>query len=62
MQTHTECDGAVAQVWVSFFYLLNEGLLIAFTTSWCQNKSKVESQKVESFKGLCYETKWHQLL
>ena len=29
----TECDGAVAQVWVSFFYLLIGMFLIAFINS-----------------------------
>jgi uncharacterized membrane protein len=36
MQTLAECDGAVAQVWVSFFYLLIEMFLIAFINSRCR--------------------------
>ena len=35
MKTLAECDGAVAQVWVSFFYLLIGMVLIAFINSWC---------------------------
>jgi hypothetical protein len=33
MKTLAECDGAVAQVWVSFFYLLIGMFLIAFINS-----------------------------
>ena len=56
----TECDGAVAQVWVSFFYLLIGMFLIAFINSWCH---RISWQSQSQFTvELCLVTVWHRLL
>lgn len=60
MKTLAECDGAVAQVWVSFFYLLIGMFLIAFINSWCHRMSwQPQSQFAVE---LCFVTVWHRLL
>ena len=60
MKTLAECDGAVAQVWVSFFYLLIGMFLIAFINSWCH---KISWQSQSQFAvELCLVTVWHRLL
>ena len=38
MQTLAQCDVAVAQVRVSFFYFLTTDFLIAFVMAWCHNR------------------------
>ena len=60
MKTLAECDGAVAQVWVSFFYLLIGMFLIAFINSRCH---KISWQSQSQFAvELCLVTVWHWLL
>ena len=60
MKTLAECDGAVAQVWVLFFYLLIGMFLIAFINSWCHRMSwQPQSQFAVE---LCFVTVWHRLL
>jgi hypothetical protein len=60
MKTLAECDGAAAQVCVSFFYLLIGMFLIAFMNSWCQ-KMSWQSQSQFAVE-LCFVTEWHRLL
>ena len=60
MKTLAKCDGAVAQVWVSFFYLLIGMFLIAFNNSWC-HKMSWQSQSQFAVE-LCLVTVWHRLL
>ena len=60
MKTLAECDGAVAQVWVSFFYLLIGMFLIACSNSWCHRMSW-QSQSQFAVE-LCFITVWHRLL
>ena len=60
MKTLAECDGAVAQVWVSFFYLLIGMFLIAFINSWCHEYCIGFSVLIS--EKLCFVTVWHRLL
>ena len=60
MKTLAECDGAVAQVWVSFFYLLIGMFLIAFINSWCHEYCLGFSVSIS--EKLCFVTLWHRLL
>ena len=60
MKTLAECDGAVAQVWVLFFYLLIGMFLIACSNSWCLQTSKVWKSQV--WKECVMKRKKHLLL
>ena len=60
MKTLAECDGAVAQVWVSFFYLLIGVFLIACSNSWCHRMSWQSQSQFAVV--LCLVTVWHRLL
>ena len=60
MKTLAECDGAVAQVWVLFFYLLIGMFLIAFINRWCHEYCSGFSFPI--IKEICLATVWHRLL
>ena len=60
MHYTTKCDEAVAQVWVSFFYLLIGMFLIAFINSWCHEYCSGCSVAIS--EKLCFVTVWHRLL
>ena len=60
MKTLAECGGAVAQVWVSFFYLLIGMFLIAFINSWCHEYYSGFSFSI--IEDICLVTVWHRLL
>ena len=60
MKTLAECDGAVAQVWVSFFYLLIGMFLIACSNSWCHEYCSEFSYPIT--EEICLVTVWHRLL